>query len=454
MTDYLAGVRSNVEGLRLGTDTFWTTDFCRTRSLTIDWALGGGFGYGRISELLGEYATGKSAILYLALAENQRMGGISVLYESEGAFDRNFFSMLGGDPTKLLLMSVATCEDVFDGMMAVIAWMDKSKVPKTVPVMMGWDSIAQTGTKHLLETTMETRDMSKAFIMSSGVQKITAALKDNRVALIATNQLREQIGIQTSEPHGPGGKAWPYASSQRIMLKHDGGYKGSQIFGGNTGNEEIGRWVRGKVIKNRLASPFAEFTYPFYFRTGTGLNHPTYGTPLKFGICEEEALWFFYVREHYRLPDNTKVIEGGAGGRYRINEQVVAGLGSFYAKEWPDILKDHQELRNMPFDKAKAEANKPVPKAETQDYWIVEKGQTLDATAKTIQEALDKGNDILVYVKSNAGAGWKKASEVGFKKTITEVSTTPATAAASAPETVAAQPVTPEPAAATPPASA
>lgn len=318
----------------------WTTRMLSTGILPVDRALGGGFGFGRLAEIFGGWSTGKTMLLYYALATNQKQGGVSAIFEAEGAFTPNFYSALGGDPDTLLVYPVDTVEEVFQGFadMAKIA----EKTP-TIPIAIGWDGIAATGTKHLQETGPEVRDMSKSGAMSQGAQYIATKIRSTQIAIIATNQVRDKIGDMSSETHTPGGKSWPFIASQRVELALDGGPKGSLIWNDNA-TEIVGRHVLGTVIKNKLATPLKRFAIPIYIRSD--LTHPLYDKPLQLGIDCDESLFTFYKDKYFVFEDSSPVILGPNGSWYELNKTI--GDKRFQRKDWPKVLAEFPQLRDLP----------------------------------------------------------------------------------------------------------
>jgi RecA/RadA recombinase len=346
MSDVIAALRKSAsDAVHLANEPYWFTDMLPCGVAAVDWALGGGVGYGRVAELVGDWSTGKTLLLYMFLAQNQQRGGISVLFEAEGAFNAEFFAALGGNPDTLWTYNLETCEEFFNAVFLMCKTKVKSKENK--PYAVGWDSIAATGTKHLMDTDMETRDMSKANVMNLGAQKLRAELKDARIAVISTNQTREKIGSYDSAVHTPGGKSWPFIASQRIHMMFDGGDKTSKILD-REGKVEIGRWVKGKVIKNKLASPFGEFMLPIYIEEG--FYHPTYEQGTVKGIHLQEALFFNYLREKIYLPSKRPMIIMPSNGWYAISpEALPSGGQNFRKSDWPKVLEDHPWLYQYPY---------------------------------------------------------------------------------------------------------
>lgn len=327
----------------------WHTDFLPCGIPPVDYALCGGACYGRVLELIGLWQSGKTLLLYMFLAMNQRLGGESYLCEAEGAFNADFFKMMGGDPNKLKLYSVSTCEEVLD----FIYSMAKAKIAlkSKMKVVIGWDSIAATGTQHLLDTEMEVRDMSKANVMNQGSMKISTVLDESNICVISTNQVRDKIGSMSSEVHTPGGKAWPFLASQRIHLEFDGG-KASYIQS-EDGTTTIGRIIKGQVIKNKCGSPWGVFSMPVF--TQDGWPHPSgYKYKTTVGIDARLSLWEAYIRSRimHRMPDDTRIPLIIGQGWYNINPEIVpsfAGKAQFRATAWPDVLAENPWLWNYPY---------------------------------------------------------------------------------------------------------
>jgi RecA/RadA recombinase len=329
-----------------GTDALWHTDFLETGVPNVDYALGGGFGYGRLHEIFGNWSSGKTMLLYYALAENQKRTsktgrkGISLLAEAEGAYDPNFFKLIGGNPEELVVWPIDTVEQFFDDTHALVDAM--IKVQDDTPFCIGWDGIAATGTKHLQEVGLATRDMTKAFLMDQGAKLILTAVKKARVCIIATNQTREKIGDNDSATHTPGGKGWPFAASQRVELNFDGGTKTSTIYHDDQ-TTKIGRWVRGEVVKNKLAIPFGRFSLSMYLKHG--FEHPVFNDrTTKLGIDKEQALFSLFRKEDVR---GIRVILEPSKSWFVLNEAIPNHLGGgtkFRKSDWPKVLDDSSWL--------------------------------------------------------------------------------------------------------------
>lgn len=341
------------ESLRVGTDKFWATDFLRSGIEGLDFALGGGWGTGRFHELFGPWSTGKTMIGYMTLVNAQRLGYFTVLGESEGAYDENFFRKLGGDPTKLQVQKVDVVEDAFDAIATISK--AKEKLGDTIPVFYLWDSIAQAGTRHLAEVGMDKVDMAKAKQMAQGCSYVTGLIKNQKITVLATNHIIDSIGDNDSATQTPGGKKWKFSCSQRVELAMDGGTSTSSILDvRGDKSTQIGRWIRGQVVKNKCAPPWSKFIFPIYVKDGCW--HPEgypYGTTL--GVDRVESLFYFYLRKHILIPSTGEpVVSMPSNGWYQIHESIAPEESKFQKKDWPEKLGKYPQLWTIPYDWIKA----------------------------------------------------------------------------------------------------
>lgn len=374
MSKFAESLKKKLQGKRRkqvvfsGTDAWFNAEFLPCGIAGVDWTLGGGVAYGRLAELFGNFSSGKTYLLYLFLAMNQRLGGVSALFESEFAYDEQFYRAVGGNPETLILRPARTIQEVFEGMADIAKHTAKEGSGEKVAI--GWDGIAATGTKHLQDTGMEKRDMSKAFGMSQGTQYITDLIGESKIAVIATNQTREKIGDTSFDPmqrtHTPGGKAWPFHSSQRVELEFRGGFikQFDPSAKDNKGKESIGHWVRSRVDKNKLAPPHLSCSLPFY--SFDEEVHPLFRTPTRMGIDYAEALLEFYKESRFRLVVNGEKRPAvyTAGSWYRLDDSLGYDK-SFHAKDWPGILEERPDLWQLVYQK-ESDRDESEP-AETAD---------------------------------------------------------------------------------------
>lgn len=348
--------------LRRGSDEHWHTDFLPTGIPAVDFALGGGFGYGRLSELYGNWSSGKTMLLYYALARNQQQGGVSMLVETEGAFDAGFFQALGGNPNELFIpeeKDIDTVQKVFNFFTHICdaKIREEKETGEQVPLAVGWDSIAATASEHLMDTGMDKIDLSKPIAMSQGTQLISLAVRRCRTAIIACNQVRESISRDANvyvEKNTPGGKSWPFHCSQRINLTFDGTLNSSIIWENPSGRTledrgaELGRRIHGKVTKNKLSSPNGQFILPIY--TLNNRPHPVYDARTKLGIDLDEALFDFYAEGDFRMPDDERVVQNPTQGYYKIHDHLSHNPRKFRRSQWLEVLNESPHLRTLVYD--------------------------------------------------------------------------------------------------------
>jgi RecA/RadA recombinase len=337
----------------------WVKNWSPTGCVPIDRAIGGklsgGFGEGRIHEIFGDWSTGKTLVLYHWMIHAALNGAKCFLFESEGGFDPDWYIALGGifgtgtDDDLYVYPDLRTVESFFEGCSKIIDTVKKSKWKG--PIVIGWDSIAATGTKHLAAEGLDgSRDMTKAFMMSQGTQFLLNQIEGTRISIVATNQTRVNIGAKKWEPtHTPGGRAWPYGSSVRIELKLDGGPAGSRILTEINGDQvACGRYVKGEIIKNKLGTPLRKFKLPLY--TEAGLPHPEFkGHLTKVGIDHDEALLTWYLSNPRATfgEERTRYMEVKGGGYIEINPALFnMPVKKFRKKDWLMVLETFPALRN------------------------------------------------------------------------------------------------------------
>jgi RecA/RadA recombinase len=311
----------------------------------IDHGLVGGFAYGRFHELYGSSRTGKTMLVFLLLANNQRVGGLSVLIETEGTFDPEFYRACGGDPDTLVLVPFEHChsvESVFNFVNK--AAKEAAEMSNEQKVVIGWDGIAATPTAHLLDVGMDKRDMSKALAISQGLSLITQRLAQTNIMVLATNQTREVVGSMDSTIHSPGGKALEFYSTQRICLLQDGGGKSSEIREESEGKEDrfvLGYKVKGVVTKSKLGKGGIRFGFPIYCHAGR--KHPVYDGVTFAGIDADEALFNYYLTGPF-LVAGKRVVYSEKKGWYTLNPAIVTDAKNFRQGEWPEMLDKYPQL--------------------------------------------------------------------------------------------------------------
>ena len=290
-------------------------DFISTGSSLLDLAISnrpnGGIAVGRITEINGLQASGKSLLGAHILAETQKKGGVAVYIDTETAVSTEFLEAIGVDINQMLYLHLETVEDIFSAIEEIVAKVRESDKDRLVTILV--DSLAAATTKVELEAEFDKDGWatSKAIILSKAMRKITQMIGRQRIGLVFTNQLRQKLGVMFGDPWTTsGGKALPFHASTRIRLKNVGQIKDKK-------NNTIGMKMRAQVIKNRLGPPMRHADFELYFESG----------------IDNEGSWLKVMKEH-RL-----VKQGGAW--YTMDDHNGNEI-KFQSKDWPEYLKDEE----------------------------------------------------------------------------------------------------------------
>ena len=272
----------------------------------------GGIPVGRITELNGLEASGKSLIAGHILAETQRLGGVAVFIDTENALSQDFLEAIGVDVSKMLYVQLDTAESIFEAIEHIIGVAREANIDRLVTIVV--DSFAGASTVAEMEGDYDKDGWAtgKAIILSKGFRKITRLIGKERIAVLATNQLRDKLGVMFGDKFTTsGGKALGFHASVRIRLKLMG-----QIVKKVTGGKEvIGVKVNAQVIKNRVGPPFKIALFDVYFDRG----------------IDDSEHWLQIFK------DNDIVIRSNPGSKIinQSGEEI-----KFLNEEWSDVLKD------------------------------------------------------------------------------------------------------------------
>jgi len=223
---------------------------------------GGGLPVGRITELTGLEASGKSLVAAHLLADTQKQGGVAVFIDTEYAVSPEFLSAIGVDVQKMLYINVNTIEDIFDNIETIVAKVRNSNKNRLVTIVV--DSIAAASTKKEMASDhgADGYATGKAIAISKAMRKVTELIARQRICLVFTNQLRQKIGfVGFGDPWTTsGGKALAFHASVRIRLKSTGSIK--------LGTVPIGIKTKAVVIKNRMGPPLRGCEFNIFFDRG------------------------------------------------------------------------------------------------------------------------------------------------------------------------------------------
>lgn len=250
-------------------------------SLSLDLALGvGGIPRGRITEIFGPEASGKTTLGQHIIAETQKRGGIAAYIDVEHALDPSYAGRCGVNVDDMLISQPDTGEQALEITEALV----RSGAVDTIVI----DSVAALVSQAEIEGEMgDTHVALQARLMSQALRKLAAAIGKTRTAVIFINQLREKVGIVFGNPEvTPGGRALKFYSSVRIDLRRADTIK--------EGNEAIGSRVKARVVKNKVAPPFRSAEFDIMFDHGISREGDLLDLGTELGLVSKSGAFFSY----------------------------------------------------------------------------------------------------------------------------------------------------------------
>ena len=283
-----------------------------TGSISLDCALGiGGIPRGRVVEIFGPEASGKTTLALHIVAEAQKMGGVAAFIDAEHALDPGYARRIGVDLDNLLISQPDTGEQALEIGEALI----RSNAVDVIVI----DSVAALVPRAEIEGEMGEAQMGlQARLMSQAMRKLTGVIGKSKTCMIFLNQIRMKIGVMFGNPETtPGGRALKFYSSLRLDIRRVGSIKeGDQV----KGNKTV-----VKVVKNKVAPPFKRAEFDIMYNQGISREGEIIDLAVNMKMIEKSGTWYLYGKERM--------------GQGRENAQMYLKAHPETAKEVEDKMR-------------------------------------------------------------------------------------------------------------------
>ncbi len=301
--------------MKLGENSNIEVDVCPSGSLSLDIALGvGGFPKGRIIEIFGPEASGKTTFALHAIAEVQRQGGRAAFIDAEHALDPVYAKKLGVNINELLLSQPDNGEQALEICEALV----RSEVVNIIVV----DSVAALVPQAEIEGEMGENHVGlQARLMSQALRKLSGSISKTKTIAIFINQLREKIGVMFGSPETTtGGRALKFYSTIRLDIR-----KAEQI---KMGENIIGNRTNIKIVKNKVAPPFKIVNLDIIYGEGISKESEIIDLATDAYILEKSGAWYAYNGE--KIGQGKENVKALLKENIKLKEELEQKVRDYY----------------------------------------------------------------------------------------------------------------------------
>ncbi len=318
--------------MKLGEVSRIRVEVIPTGSIALDLALGvGGIPRGRITEIYGPEASGKTTLCQHIIANAQRAGGYAAFIDAEHAFDRTYAERCGVDITNLLISQPDTGEQALEIVDALI----RSNAIDVVVI----DSVAALTPRAEIEGEMGDSHVGlQARLMSQAMRKLTSAISSSNTSVVFTNQLRERVGVMFGNPETTsGGKALKFYASVRLDIRRTDSIK--------QGQDVMGNRTRVRVVKNKVAPPFRVAEFDIMYSEGISREGGLIDLGLEMGLVKKSGAWFNVgdIRLGQGRENAKDFLRQNSDVAAALEDQIRGNISSFKAGELEIAAEEEDE---------------------------------------------------------------------------------------------------------------